>query len=1361
MFRNWLPRTLTRTIPPLRQGRRGASPRPSSRLRLEALEDRLAPATHIWVGPTVGGLWSAAANWNGGAPTSGEAGGTIVQFNGGIDSIDDIAGLVVNQIHFTADANTIRGITPLGIDGTTVANNLLNDAGSSTLDATLPLVLSGGNFVALLSAGQVTIAGSVSGNEGLNLATGSAGTLVLGGIAANTYTGTTTIQDGTLLLSKPDGVNAVGGNVSVGDGNGVLLSDVLQLAAGNQIPDAATVTVHADGLFDLFDNSDTITALNIDGGRVDSGGGTLTLSGNVTATSDAAGDAASILGNLALGAGSFTVSDGPVAATNDLVVAATITGGTGLTLTAASTGQMVVSAPDNAYTGGTIVLGGTLILGTSNALPVPPQVAADQPLTVTAPGTLDLNGFDQEVASINGTGTITDSGVEATLTANNAAADTFAGLLSGSLDLTKNNIGTLTLTASNTYSGPTTINAGTLANGIVDALPAGTSVIVAAAGTYDLAGFNQTVASITGAGTITDSSATAATLTVNNASDEAFDGVLSGKLALTKAGNGALTLQGTAANTYTGTTTITDGTLVLNKPAGVNAVGGNVTVGDGIGVLLSDVLQLAASNQIPDSATVTVQSDGLFDLFDNSETIAALNITGGRVDSGGGTLTLLGNVTATSDAAGDAASILGNLALGAGAGSFVVTDGPVAATNDLVVAATLTGATGLTLTAASTGQMVLSAPDNAYTGGTMILGGTLLLGASNALPVPPQVAADQPLTVTAPGTLDLNGFDQEVASISGTGTITDSGVQATLTVNNTAADTFAGLLSGSLALTKIGAGTLTLTGNNTYTGPTTINAGTLLVNGTQPNSSVSVFAPGTLGGVGTTGPVNAGIDTPATAGGTVAPGNPIGTLNTGSIVFTQGANFNVDINGTTPGTQFDVLNVTGTVTITNANLRISPNISIPPGTTLLILSNDGADPISGTFSGLPEGARFLVNGQRFSISYVGGDGNDIVLTRVNLSDLAIAKTGPAGPVAEGTPITYMITVTNSGPDDAQNVVVTDAVPAGAILNSLNFPQGARGAGNTFNLGTVTNGATVTGTAVITATEEGALNDVASVSSTSTDPNSANNTSTATTTVTEAAISLIGAAINGFEFMAPVDPVTVATLIHANGVEPATDFTASINWGDGTSSAGQVTLTGLTYSIKGGHVYNDEGTFHVTVTVSEDNGSNSTTTTATILEELLPDGTRGTANQRFLSEVYRNMLARKIDSAGLTTWNAELSAGATRSQVVHDIQDSPSNEFRNDEVQALYRQFLHRAADPTGLNNAVAFLRSGGTVEQLAVVLVASAEYNQRTNGSNDGWLDTIYQDALHRAVDAMGRVGWDAAFAAGASRAQVASAIFA
>ena len=68
------------------------------------------------------GLWSVPANWNGGAPTSAEAGGTIVQFNGGIDSIDNIVGLVIGQVHFTAGGNTVRGTTPLGIDGSTVAN---------------------------------------------------------------------------------------------------------------------------------------------------------------------------------------------------------------------------------------------------------------------------------------------------------------------------------------------------------------------------------------------------------------------------------------------------------------------------------------------------------------------------------------------------------------------------------------------------------------------------------------------------------------------------------------------------------------------------------------------------------------------------------------------------------------------------------------------------------------------------------------------------------------------------------------------------------------------------------------------------------------------------------------------------------------------------------------------------------------------------------------------------------------------------------------------------------------------------------------------------------------------------------------
>jgi autotransporter-associated beta strand protein len=94
--------------------------------------------------------------------------------------------------------------------------------------------------------------------------------------------------------------------------------------------------------------------------------------------------------------------------------------------------------------------------------------------------------------------------------------------------------------------------------------------------------------------------------------------------------------------------------------------------------------------------------------------------------------------------------------------------------------------------------------------------------------------------------------------------------------NNDAGATFGGIIkntTGSLALTKIGTGTLILTGNNTYSGATTISNGTLLVNGSIGNSAVSVASGATLGGAGTIG----GVVTVA-SGGTLAPGTSIGTL---------------------------------------------------------------------------------------------------------------------------------------------------------------------------------------------------------------------------------------------------------------------------------------------------------------------------------------------------------------------------------------------------------------------------------------------------------------------------------------------------
>src|SRR5262249_44777308 len=159
-----------------------------------------------------------------------------------------------------------------------------------------------------------------------------------------------------------------------------------------------------------------VASLNMTGGAVDSAAGTLTLTGGVTATSDATGLGAFIDGNLALGTGVFTVNDGP--GTVDLEGAANVSGAVALTKN--GTGTMVLSGTNNTYTGGTVVNAGTLITGAVNTLPI------DTPLTVAAGATVDLNGFSQQVSAVNGTGTVTSTaaGAPATLTINNAAAST-------------------------------------------------------------------------------------------------------------------------------------------------------------------------------------------------------------------------------------------------------------------------------------------------------------------------------------------------------------------------------------------------------------------------------------------------------------------------------------------------------------------------------------------------------------------------------------------------------------------------------------------------------------------------------------------------------------------------------------------------------------------------------------------------------------------------------------------------------------------------------------------------------------------------------------------------------------------------
>jgi len=257
------------------------------------------------------------------------------------------------------------------------------------------------------------------------------------------------------------------------------------------------------------------------------------------------------------------------------------------------------------------------------------------------------------------------------------------------------------------------------------------------------------------------------------------------------------------------------------------------------------------------------------------------------------------------------------------------------------ISAPLGGSVGLTKNG---GQTLTLSGANTYTGQTIVNGGTLQLGnggATGSISTPIGVAL---------------------------------GANFTVNRNNAATQgTDFGTIAGAGSFTQAGTGTTTLTAANIYTGTTTVNAGTLLVNGsTVSHSAVTVNSGGTLGGTGTIG----GTVT-VLGGGNLSPGTSPGILNTGAVTLNAGSNFLIDINGTAVGTQYDQLNVTGTVTITGSVLVITIGGTLNYGDQFTIIQNDGADAVSGTFV---QGNSVTSGTKTFSINYAGGDGNDIVLT---------------------------------------------------------------------------------------------------------------------------------------------------------------------------------------------------------------------------------------------------------------------------------------------------------------------------------------------------------------------------------------------
>ena len=261
--------------------------------------------------------------------------------------------------------------------------------------------------------------------------------------------------------------------------------------------------------------------------------------------------------------------------------------------------------------------------------------------------------------------------------------------------------------------------------------------------------------------------------------------------------------------------------------------------------------------------------------------------------------------------------------------------------NALTVSGALTGSAGVIFAAGSTGGagIVTLSGANTYSGRTDFINttsGSIKCGATNTLSA--NSVYNLGFSVGNGSPLDLNGFDQTIGGLSsgaGTGNITNSAAGTgtnTLTINQ-ASNTSYGLTiidgtTAKVAMTKSGAGKLTLTGANTYTGATNVNGGFLFVDnaaGLASASAITVSATGILGGSGTA----AGS---VAINGTVSPGasgsGNVGNFTTGAQTWAAGAIYTMDISGLTgtAGANWDLLTSTGAIALPSSG-NITLNVT--------------------------------------------------------------------------------------------------------------------------------------------------------------------------------------------------------------------------------------------------------------------------------------------------------------------------------------------------------------------------------------------------------------------------------------------------
>ncbi len=610
-----------------------------------------------------------------------------------------------------------------------------------------------------------TISGtaSITGNTGLSLTNG--GTLVIEN--TNTFTGLTSIGPGaTLQLGNagagPDGYLP---NTMISDSGSLVYS-----LTGQQVFAGA---ITGPGVLQLNSGAVTLTSTgNTFSGGTTINGGTLQLGVNTGATADG-----SLLGQVTNN--SLLVFDNFAPQT----FGGTISGSGAVTKSGLG---LLTFTNANSYNGGTTISGGTLQLGSG------------QP------------GQDGSLA-----GTVADNSF---LAFNYASNETFAGAISGNGALATLGSRTLTLTNIESYSGPTTISAGTLQLGN---------------------------GSVGGVGAVAGNIANNSTLVFNNPVAQTYTGVISGSGSVLTIGGNYLRLAG--QNTYSGPTTVSGGTLSLVGGSLHSNLGwGNwlVTVNQG------GVLEVSAWSDADTGATNA--NSGL-----GQDAFAAANLV-----LNGGTVRYVGTATAggnwdrsftigpngaTLDASGSVTFQLNAATTQAhiGYGYGVMNN---AANGPLTLEGTTNGSLGMAYSGASSltkigpGTWIISGA-NTYTGGTTVNSGVLIAANTGALPgytTTGNIIVNTGATLAV--TAGTNAGEYSLTSGGGVDTVLGNvsfaasgnlGIQVNAPENVTYGTSIADTVNGSLGFMKLGTGILSLTGNNTYTGGTQVNGGVLIATSTS------------------------------------------------------------------------------------------------------------------------------------------------------------------------------------------------------------------------------------------------------------------------------------------------------------------------------------------------------------------------------------------------------------------------------------------------------------------------------------------------------------------------------------------------